>query len=273
MAEILKNKPYKRNISDIDLKDILKKLYYGCIYFIYDYNDNIKDVHIFIIKDGDIISNIYTDGELWGVYGDTEVAYDTLQDDNKKTLIYIIKNEKIIGQLCISKDSIKVSGDTKKTYDILNKNKGIILDYCSEVDSNDSQKKIKHVIRLTKDKIREFKKYLEEDRYYLVNIHQSVLKISRNGYVVYKGKTPVMAAYEDNYGVLFGKISCNKIKKLLKGNISTVEIYEYSDDFVNLLLDRYPEMRVDVNNISKIVEETIKDTVGANTTVNMPQRN
>ena len=71
MAEILENKSYQKNISDINLKDILKKLNYGCIYFIYDYDEGIGDVHIFIVKDGDILSNIYTDGELWGVYGDT----------------------------------------------------------------------------------------------------------------------------------------------------------------------------------------------------------
>ncbi|HIP16725.1 MAG TPA: DUF2226 domain-containing protein [Methanothermococcus okinawensis] len=260
MVEILEDKPYQKNISDINLKDILKKLNKGCIYFIYKYEGDTKeDVHIFIVKDGNILSNIYTDGKSWGVYGDAEVAYEILHDNNKRTLVYIIKNEKIIGQLYISKDSIKVIGDTE-THGILGRNVCIIADYCPELCNTDSSKKIRYVVRLNKSNIRKFKGYLEENKYYLVNIRQSILKINRKGYVVYKGKIPIMAAYEDNYGVLFGDISCNKIKKLLKGNISTVEIYEYSDDFIKSLLDKYPEMKIDVNNIDKVEKDATKGT-------------
>lgn len=231
------------NISDINLKNVLKKLNDGCIYFIFKDKEEINDIiHIFTVKDGEIVSNIYANGELWNVYGDTEVAYKVLHDINKKVLIYIIEDEKIIGQLFISRATVKIEGDSKEIGRILDKNRDILLWCCSDIYLNTPH--IKYIRSVDKNKVRDFESYLEDDKYYLVFINISVLRVRRTGYLIYKGKEPVMAAYEDNYGILCGDMAYRKIKKLLDRYISTVDIYEYTEDYVKSLLDSYPSMRI-----------------------------
>ncbi|HIQ38930.1 MAG TPA: DUF2226 domain-containing protein [Methanothermococcus okinawensis] len=230
------------NIADINLKDILKKLNRGCIYFVFTNKKDIDDVHIFIVKDGEIVSNVYTDGELWNIYGDIEIAYEILQDINKKVLLYIVEDEKIVGQLFISGDSIRIKGDTKEIDKVLNKNRVILVRCCNDIYLNTPY--IKYIQSVDKNKVGDFESYLKEDKYYLVHINLSVLNINRNGYLVYKGREPLMAAYEDNYGILYGSIAYRKIKKLLERCISTLNIYEYREDYVKSLLNSYPGMRV-----------------------------
>ena len=230
------------DISDINLKNALKELNRGCIYFIFKNKEGIDDVHIFTVNDGEIVSNIYTNGELWNVYGNTELAYEILHDINKKVLLYIVEDENVIGQLFISRETIKVKGDSKEIGEVLNKNRNILIRCCSDIYFNTPY--IKYIQRVDKSKVRDFESYLKENKYYLVHINLSVLNVHRNGYLVYRGKKPVAAAYEDNYGILYGDIAYRKIKRLLEKNISIIDIYEYREDFVKSLLDSYPGMRV-----------------------------
>lgn len=67
-----------KSISDIDLKSILRGLDKGCIYFIFKDKEEINDIHIFTVMNGEVVSNVYTDGSLWNVYGDTEMAYEII---------------------------------------------------------------------------------------------------------------------------------------------------------------------------------------------------
>ena len=230
------------DISDINLKDTLKEINRGCIYFIFKDKEEMDDVHIFTVNNGEIVSNVYTDGELWNIYGNIEMAYEILQDLDKKVLVYIIEDEKIVGQLFISRDSIRVKGDSREIGEVLNKNRNLLMRCCSDIYFNTPY--LKYIQRLDKNKVRDFENYLKEDKYYLVHINLSVLNISRNGYLVYRGKKPVVAAYEDNYGILYGDMAYKKIKKLLEKNISTIDIYEYEEDFVKSLLDSYPGMKI-----------------------------
>lgn len=230
------------DISDINLKNALKELNRGCIYFIFKNKEGIDDVHIFTVNDGEIVSNVYTNGELWNVYGNTELAYEILHDINKKVLLYIVEDENVIGQLFISRETIKVKGDSKEIGEVLNKNRNILIRCCSDIYFNTPY--IKYIQRIDKSKVRDFESYLKENKYYLVHINLSVLNVHRNGYLVYRGKKPVAAAYEDNYGILYGDMAYRKIKRLLEKNISIIDIYEYREDFVKSLLDSYPGMRV-----------------------------
>jgi len=230
------------DISDINLKNALKELNRGCIYFIFKNKEGIDDVHIFTVNDGEIVSNVYTNGELWNVYGNTELAYEILHDINKKVLLYIVEDENVIGQLFISRETIKVKGDSKEIGEVLNKNRNILIRWCSDIYFNTPY--IKYIQRVDKSKVRDFESYLKENKYYLVHINLSVLNVHRNGYLVYRGKKPVAAAYEDNYGILYGDMAYRKIKRLLEKNISIIDIYEYREDFVKSLLDSYPGMRV-----------------------------
>lgn len=230
------------DISDINLKNALKELNRGCIYFIFKNKEGIDDVHIFTVNDGEIVSNVYTNGELWNVYGNTELAYEILHDINKKVLLYIVEDENVIGQLFISRETIKVKGDSKEIGEVLNKNRNILIRCCSDIYFNTPY--IKYIQRVDKNKVRDFESYLKENKYYLVHINLSVLNVHRNGYLVYRGKKPVAAAYEDNYGILYGDMAYRKIKRLLEKNISIIDIYEYREDFVKSLLDSYPGMRV-----------------------------
>ncbi|HIP35196.1 MAG TPA: hypothetical protein EYG87_03995 [Methanothermococcus okinawensis] len=112
--------------------------------------------------------NIYTDGELWNIYGDTEIAYEILQDINKKVLLYILEDERIMGQLFISRSSIRIKGDTKEIDKFLNKNRNILIGCCNDIYLNTSH--IKYIQSVDKNKVRNFESYLKEDKYYLVHI-------------------------------------------------------------------------------------------------------
>ena len=245
-----------KSISDIDLKSILRGLDKGCIYFIFKDKEEINDIHIFTVMNGEVVSNVYTDGSLWNVYGDTEMAYEIIQDVNKKVFLYLVEDEKVVGQLFISRDSIRIRGDTGEMDKVLNND--IIKMCCKEIYLNTPY--IKYIQRVDKNRVRDFESYLEEGKYYLVHINLSVLNIYRNGYVVYEGKKPIMATYEDNYGILCGDIAYRKIRKLMEKSISTIDIYQYKEDFIKTLLERCPEMRVEYREEEQREMDEIIDT-------------
>jgi len=241
------------SIANIDLKNILRELQRGCIYFIFKERERVNDIHIFTVKDGEIVSNIYTDGELWNVCGDTEMAYEIIQDIDKKVILYLVEGERVVGQLFISRDAIRIEGDTGEIDKVLGKNRKIFKICCREVFLNT------HYIRYLRPGDKDFERYLEEGRYYLLHINLSILSISRNGYVIYRGREPIIAAYEDNYGILCGNIAYRKIRKLMERSISTIDIYECSEDFVKILLERYPEMKVNLEEEEDLLEEEEED--------------
>ena len=104
---------------------------------------------------------------------------------------------------------------------------------------------------------RDYKEYLEG--YTLVEIFKKDEEGYKKGYVVYKDKTPILAAYECNGKVLFGKEACKMIKKLLDSPDIVVDIFEYNRDKVEILLDYYPEMAlVDIESLER--EEGVEST-------------
>ena len=97
---------------------------------------------------------------------------------------------------------------------------------------------------------RDYKKYLEG--YTLVEIFKKDEEGYKKGYIVYRDKTPILAAYERNGKVLFGKDACKMIKKLLNSPDIVVDIFEYNRDKVEILLEYYPEMAlVDIKSLER----------------------
>lgn len=80
----------------------------------------------------------------------------------------------------------------------------------------------------------------------------------KRGYVVYDDETPILAAYEDNNGVLFGKKAYSIIENLLKDPDAVIDVYEYDDFKINMLKEYYPKMNLieeDSNNGFDVDEE------------------
>jgi hypothetical protein len=61
-------------------------------------------------------------------------------------------------------------------------------------------------------------------------------------YVVYEDETPILAAYEDNNGVLFGKEAYSIIEDLLNDPDTVVDVYRYDESKMDILREYYPEM-------------------------------
>jgi hypothetical protein len=61
-------------------------------------------------------------------------------------------------------------------------------------------------------------------------------------YVVYDNETPILAAYEDNNGVLFGKEAYSIIEDILNDHDTVVDVYKYDESKINILKEYYPEM-------------------------------
>ncbi len=66
----------------------------------------------------------------------------------------------------------------------------------------------------------------------------------KRGYVVYNNETPILAAYEDNNGVLFGKEAYSIIENLLNDPDAVIDVYEYDDFKINMLKEYYPKMNL-----------------------------
>lgn len=86
------------------------------------------------------------------------------------------------------------------------------------------------------------------------------------GYIVYKDKIPILSAYEHNNKVLFGEEACFMIKKLLTCQDVVVDIFEYNEDKVEMLVEYYPEMALmDIESLKREEEGTqdeVEDTGG-----------
>ena len=61
-------------------------------------------------------------------------------------------------------------------------------------------------------------------------------------YVIYNDGTPILAAYEDDNGVLFGKEAYSIIEDILNDSDTVVDVYKYDESKINILKEYYPEM-------------------------------
>ncbi|HIQ39221.1 MAG TPA: DUF2226 domain-containing protein [Methanothermococcus okinawensis] len=106
-----------------------------------------------------------------------------------------------------------------------------------------------------------YKDYLKG--YTLVEIFKKDGGEYKKGYVIYKDKTPILSAYESNNKVLFGKDACLMIKKLLTYQDIVVDIFEYNEDKVEVLIEYYPQMvLIDVESLredEKVIQDEMED--------------
>jgi hypothetical protein len=63
-------------------------------------------------------------------------------------------------------------------------------------------------------------------------------------YVVYEDETPILAAYEDDNGVLFGKEAYSIIEGILNDSDTVVDVYKYDESKISILKEYYPEMNL-----------------------------
>jgi len=107
-----------------------------------------------------------------------------------------------------------------------------------------------------------YKDYLKG--YTLVEIFKKDGEGYKKGYIIYKDKTPILSAYESNNKVLFGKDACHMIKKLLTCQDIVVDIFEYDEDRVEILVEYYPQMAlVNVESLKKdedVIQEKTENT-------------
>ncbi len=84
------------------------------------------------------------------------------------------------------------------------------------------------------------------ERYLKGKVLLDIFKKHKDGYmrcyVIYENNTPIMAAYEDNNGVLFGKEAYSIIKDILNDSNAIIDVYEYDDSKIDILNEYYPEM-------------------------------
>ncbi|WP_292460451.1 DUF2226 domain-containing protein [Methanothermococcus sp.] len=93
----------------------------------------------------------------------------------------------------------------------------------------------------------DYKEYLEN--YRLLDVFKKDGSGFKRGYVVYCNKEPILAAYEDNNGVLFGNDACKFVKELLNDSDAIIDIYEYNIEKIDILTEYYPQIRLKKGNL------------------------
>ena len=93
----------------------------------------------------------------------------------------------------------------------------------------------------------DYKEYLEG--YRLLDIFKKDDGGFKRAYIVYYNKEPILAAYEDNNGVLFGNDADIFIKELLNNSDAIIDIYEYNVEKVNILTEYYPHIKLKKENL------------------------
>ncbi|CAB3289605.1 conserved protein of unknown function [Methanocaldococcus lauensis] len=236
---------YIKTLTDGNLEDLVKELDRGYILVMLKENNKLHEGYIFV-EDGEIIGYYYTDNlmeEVFGTEGKVKVL-ELLNKENKVIEIYKYNKDKLnlMKWLCpeifVKKDdkNKKEKSDHKEEKYIQTK---ITIPLGNFIAAN----------------VRDFEKYLEENKYILIYVYRKVNNNFETGYVIYYGNKPLAAAYESKNGVLFGKEACYKIGSLLNDENSVIEVYEYDEKKVNVLLEEYPNMKIDNELKEDVIEE------------------
>ena len=243
-----------RTLSDGNLDDLITEVDVGYILILVKDGNKLHEGYIFV-EDGEIVGCYYTDNESEEIFGNKEKVLELLNYENKIIEIYKYNKDKInlmkwlYPEIFIVEKTPKKKEDKKKEVDESKEEKylNIKLDIPLDV--------------LLESNTKDFQKYLEDDKYIVVNVYKKTSGKFENGYLIYKGKTPIAAAYECDFGVLLGKEAYEKVEKLLKDEDAIVDVYEYNEKKTNVLLEIYPEMKIIEEKTQSIEkEETLEDT-------------
>ncbi|AIJ06479.1 hypothetical protein JH146_1637 [Methanocaldococcus bathoardescens] len=227
-----------KTLTDGKLEDIVTELGTGYILILLKDNNKLHEGCIFV-EDGEIVGYFYTDNESTEICGNAEKVLELLNHENKIIELYRYDKDKLNLMkwlypeiFVIKKTEKRESKEEKKTEEsgeekYLNIKLNIPLDVPIAVN------------------VKDFEAYLNDNKYIVINVYRKISGMFENGYIIYKGKTPIAAAYECNYGVLLGEDAYKKIEQMLNDENTVIDVYEYDEKKLNVLLDVYPEMKIE----------------------------
>ncbi|CAB3288881.1 conserved protein of unknown function [Methanocaldococcus lauensis] len=244
---------YIKTLTDGNLEDLVKELDRGYILVMVKENNKLHEGYIFV-EDGEIIGYYYTDNLMEEIVGKPDKVLELLNKENKVIELYRYDKEKLnlMKWLC-PEIFIKKSEVSKKEIDISKKEKNN-----EKIKENYLQIKLTIPLdNIISANIKDFEAYLEDGKYTLINIYRKVNDFYEIGYIVYYGHTPIAAAYECKYGVLLGKDAYEKIESLLNDENSVIDVYEFDEKKLNVLLDGYPEIKIENESKEMVIEENL----------------
>ncbi|WP_064496412.1 DUF2226 domain-containing protein [Methanocaldococcus jannaschii] len=240
---------YVKTLYEGNLEEIINEIDTGYILILVKEGNKLHEGYIFV-EDGKIVGCYYTDSESTEVFGNKEKVIELLNYENKVIDIYKYNKDKInlmkwlYPEIFACKDTNKVSEkneDMSEKRDIVEKYLNIKLDIPLDnlIEAN------------TKD----FEKYLEDNKYIIINAYRKKDGKFENGYIIYKGQTPIAAAYECDLGVLLGKDAYEKLEEMLKDENTVIDVYEYNEKKTHVILELYPQMKILDENENKSSEK------------------
>ena len=249
-----------RTVEDGDVDKILKELknFTGYIKLYVKRDGGFEEGYIFL-KKGVIVGYYYNYNDI-EAFGDRAKEYIEKMKKNKPLIeVYEYTIEKLNTMMDVYREIFVIKSVES-------------IEEEEEVESVELDEKLNYydiVLMIPEGKPlkmnigKDYTEYLEG--YTLVEIFKKDEEGYKKGYIVYKDKTPILAAYERNNKVLFGKEACIMIKKLLNSPDIVVDIFEYNKDKVKILLEYYPQMAlIDFKSPKKeetaeIVQEDIEE--------------
>ncbi|HID47995.1 MAG TPA: DUF2226 domain-containing protein [Methanococcaceae archaeon] len=240
-----------RIVEDGDVDEILKELknFTGYVKLSIKRDGDFEEGYIFL-KNGVVIGYYYNYKDI-EAFGERAKEYiEKMKKDKPLIEVYEYTLEKLNTMMEIYRE-IFIREDKEKTGEVEGEEDEENLHYYDIVLMIPEGKPLR--MNVGKD----YREYLEGCT--LVEIYKKDEEGYKKGYVVYKDKTPILAAYECNGKVLFGKEACKMIKKLLESPDIVVDIFEYNRDKVRILLEYYPQMAL-VDNIKSMGQEEGAET-------------
>ncbi|ACV24031.1 DUF2226 domain-containing protein [Methanocaldococcus fervens] len=221
-------------LNDGKIDDTIKELENGYILILVKDNNTLHEGYVFV-EDGKIVGYFYTDNKSTEIFGNAEKVLELLNHENKVIEVYKYDKDKLNLMKWLYPEMFAIEKDEKKDKKEIKK---------EDIKYLDIKLNIPLDVPIATD-VKDFKEYLKDDKYIIVNAYRKNPEGYENAYIVYKGKNPIAAACECNYGVLLGKDACKKIEQMLNDKNSVVDVYEYDEMKLNVLLDLYPEMKIE----------------------------
>ncbi|WP_456417422.1 DUF2226 domain-containing protein [Methanocaldococcus sp.] len=235
-----------KTLTDGNLENLVKELDRGYILIMVKENNKLHEGYIFV-EDGEIVGYYYTDNHLEESIGKPDKVLELLNKENKIIELYRYDKEKLelmkwlYPEIFVKKHKVSKKESKKEEKE--------------EIKENYLQ--IKLTIPLDKiisANVKDFESYLEDGKYKLINVYRKVNGFYEIGYIIYYGHTPIAAAYECKYGVLLGKDACEKIEELLKDENSVIDVYEFDEKKLTVLLDEFPEMKIEKEQKEDVID-------------------
>ncbi len=230
---------YVKTLYEGSLEDIIKEINTGYILILVKDGNKLHEGYIFV-EDGKIVGCYYTDNESTEVFGNKEKIIELLNYENKIIDIYKYDKDKInlmkwlypeifvLEKVTKKKDEKKIEGETKEESEETYINIKLDIPLDNLIEAN----------------VKDFEKYLEDNKYILINAYRKKDGKFENGYIIYEGKTPIAAAYECDLGVLLGKPAYKKVEEMLKDENTIIDVYEYNKKKTEIVLEIYPQMKI-----------------------------